>query len=178
MPPLLEALADPDSNVRFHAIESLGRLRASAAVQPLLDIVESRDFFLAFAAIDALALINDRGIAVRLMPLLHDPTLQTPIVDALGSLGDEDVAGPLVQTAQRGPATDSAAVAVALASIHQRADRQYGAGSQVEDVVRATIADAGIRHLLEALRPRVAGAAAGVSSASWAGCNHPTSIAP
>ncbi len=49
------ALADPDVNVRFHAIEALGRLRAEAAIERLLAIVESRDFFLAFAALDALA---------------------------------------------------------------------------------------------------------------------------
>ena len=150
VPALLEALADSDLNVRFHAIESLGRLRSGAAVQPLVDIVESRDFFLAFAAIDALALINDRSVASRLVALLRDENLQAAIVDALGILGEDDVVAPLIQTLNEAP-KDPLAIAVALASIQQRLERQYGAGSQIEDVVRATLDEAGVRHLLTAL---------------------------
>ena len=150
MPALLEALGDTDANVRFHAIESLGRLRSAAAVQPLLDIVESRDFFLAFAAIDALARIDDPGIAPRLVPLLPDATLRAPIIDALGALGEDDVVAPLVRTLND-VAEDATTIAAALASIHQRSERQYGAGSGIEDVVCANVTDTGVRHLLAAL---------------------------
>ena len=150
VPALLEALGDPDANVRFHAIESLGRLRSAAAVQPLLDIVESRDFFLAFAAIDALARIDDPGIAPRLVPLLADATLRAPIIDALGALGEDDVVAPLVRTLND-VAEDATAIAAALASIHQRSERQYGAGSGIEDVVCANVTDTGVRHLLGSL---------------------------
>ena len=150
VPALLEALGDPDANVRFHAIESLGRLRSTAAVQPLLDIVESRDFFLAFAAIDALARIDDRSIAPRLVSLLADPTLRAPVIDALGELGEDDVVAPLVRTLND-VAEDATTVAAALASIHPRAERQYGAGSGIEDVVSSKMTDSGVRHLLAAL---------------------------
>jgi HEAT repeat protein len=150
VPPLLAALADADVNVRFHAIESLGRLRASAAVQPLLEIVEAKDFFLSFAAIDALALISDRTIASRLVGLLGDATLQAPIVDALGSLGEDDVVDPLVRALNDAPA-DAAGIAAALASIEARSEREYGAGSQIEDIVRGAIQEAGVQHLLGAL---------------------------
>jgi HEAT repeat protein len=151
VPALLEALGDADANVRFHAIESLGRLRSADAVQPLLDIVESRDFFLAFAAIDALARIDDAGIAPRLVPLLSDATLRAPIIDALGTLGEDDVVAPLVKTLND-VAEEATPLAAALASIHERSERQYGAGSEIEDVVRANSTDSGIRHLLGALQ--------------------------
>lgn len=150
VPPLLAALADADVNVRFHAIESLGRLRTPAAVQPLLEIVEAKDFFLSFAAIDALALISDGSIAARLVPLLSDATLQGPIVDALGSLGEDDVVGPLVGTLNDAPA-DAAGIAAALAAIHARSEREFSAGSQIEDITRTTIEEAGVQRLLEAL---------------------------
>jgi HEAT repeat protein len=150
VPALLEALSDPDANVRFHAIESLGRLRASAAVQPLLDIVESRDFFLAFAAIDALARIDDRNTAPRLVSLLPDAALRAPVIDALGGLGEEDVVAPLIRTLND-VAEDATTIAAALASIHQRSERQYGTGAGVEDVVSADITGSGVRHLLGAL---------------------------
>ena len=37
---LLQALDDPDANVRFHAIESLGRQSAPSAIHRLLEIAE------------------------------------------------------------------------------------------------------------------------------------------
>jgi hypothetical protein len=43
-------------------------------VQPLLDIVESQGLLPAFAAIDALRSIDDRGIAPRLVRVLADAT--------------------------------------------------------------------------------------------------------
>ena len=60
---LIKALKDEDTNVRYHAIEALGKLKAVDAVDALAEIAESRDFFLAFAALDALAKIGDARIA-------------------------------------------------------------------------------------------------------------------
>ena len=40
-------------SVRYHAVEALGKLRATEAVEALAEIAESRDFFLAYPAIDA-----------------------------------------------------------------------------------------------------------------------------
>ena len=51
---MIEALNDEDTNVRYHAVEALGKLKAADAVNALAEIAESRDFFLAFAALDAL----------------------------------------------------------------------------------------------------------------------------
>ena len=102
----MQALDDPDANVRFHAIESLGRLAAPAAINRLIEIAESRDFFLAFPAIDALVRINDPLAVVRLTSLLSDPLLGGHAADALGRLGDEDAVTPLTQ-ALDDPATST-----------------------------------------------------------------------
>jgi HEAT repeat protein len=152
--PLVAALDDPDQNVRFHVIESLGQLRAAAAVDALLEIVESRDFFLAFAAIDALALISDGSVAVRLASFLTDPALALPIVDALGSLGDDDMVAPLLEVLNRPDATveTAAAIADAIAGIHHRSERDFGVGEQIVEQVRTAVTASGTQHLLEAMK--------------------------
>ena len=50
IPALIQALNDEDTNVKYNAIEALGKLQAIEAVEVLADIVESHDFFLAFPA--------------------------------------------------------------------------------------------------------------------------------
>ncbi len=69
---LIRALGDENANVRFHAIEAPGKLRAAEAVAPSLAVVETRDFYLAFPALDALAQINDSSVALHLTWLLDD----------------------------------------------------------------------------------------------------------
>ena len=56
---LLDALNDENANVRYHAIEALGKLRAVEAADALASIAESRDFFLAFPALDAITAIGN-----------------------------------------------------------------------------------------------------------------------
>jgi HEAT repeat protein len=96
IPLLIRSLEDENLNVRYHTIESLGKLRAAEAVEALATIAESRDFFLAFPALDALMVIGDSRIAPRLVLLLEDELLCSPATDALGRLGDEEVVAPLV----------------------------------------------------------------------------------
>ena len=93
---LIAALDDPAPNVQFHAIEALGTLASPAALDRLMRIAESGDFFLAFPAIEALVRINDPIVAARLVPLLPDPLLGGAAADALGQLGDENAIEPLV----------------------------------------------------------------------------------
>src|SRR6185436_3334371 len=82
IPGLLVALHDVDSNVQVQAIESLGKLRASAAVEVLAEYATSQDFVLAFPALDALASIGDSRIAHRLLPLMRNPLLTIAAIDA------------------------------------------------------------------------------------------------
>jgi HEAT repeat protein len=150
---LLGALGDGDENVRFHAIESLGRLRAAEASEALTAIAQTRDFFLAFPALDALARIGDGRVVDRLLPLLDDESLQAAVIDTVGQLGDESVVDPLLALLDL-PAPPTAAVAQALAAVHDRAPA--GAGARVRDRIRGAMRPARMQHVLDAVNRPVA----------------------
>ena len=116
--------------MQFHVIEALGRLRATEACDALVAIAERRDFFLAFPAMQALTRDWEPSIAPRLVPLLADELLRAPVIEALGELGDEDVVVPLVELLN---ASDAPAdvIADALAGLHERYERAYGAGDHI-----------------------------------------------
>src|SRR5689334_8172114 len=84
---LIEALKDDDTNVRYHAIEALGKLKAVDAVDALADVAEASDFFLGFAALEALTQIGDARVVPRMAPLLEDELLRDPTITLLGQLG-------------------------------------------------------------------------------------------
>jgi HEAT repeat protein len=146
---LLTALGDPQENVALHAIEALGRLRTAAAVDRLMEFVDSRHFAYAFSALTALAAIGDERIAGRLPPLLDDPLLQAPAVEALGALGDRDAIEPLAECllAQ----TDLAgAVAGALVAVYDREQTRFGTGPEVAERIRQALGAAGMQALVAA----------------------------
>lgn len=147
---LVRALADTDVNVRFHAIESLGRLRATEAVEPLAAIAESRVFYLAFAAIDALVRIADPGVTRRLMPLLNDDALAVPVAEALGVFGGGEVVGPLVRVLDR-PAAPVSSVVKAVATLYATYEHHYGGGAYIVAEFQAALTPAGARQILDAL---------------------------
>jgi HEAT repeat protein len=124
--PLIEALNDAEPNVRYHAIEALGRIGDASATDALLQVIESRDFFLTFAALDALANVADAGVARRLIPLLDDPLLAQPAMDAIASLGATSVlAESLTEEAVRNliarlPNASAEQAALTATVIHQR----------------------------------------------------------
>ena len=150
VPVLLRALEDENQNVRYHAIEALGKLRAADAVDALAHIAASRDFFLAFPALDALTLIGDSRIAPRLAHLLEDEMLRSPAVDALGKLGDEDIVAPLAAllNSQGAPAI---VTAQALAALHNRYERLYQEGAHIADLAREAVNREGVQNLLDAV---------------------------
>jgi HEAT repeat protein len=147
---LIDSLQDEDTNVRYHAIEALGKLKAADAVNALLAIVESRDFFLAFAALDALAKINDSRIAPAIVPLLEDELLREPAINLLGQLGDDSAVAPLV-TLLNTAAGPTGAISGALARLRDRYEEQYGAGDYIADLASHEISPTGVQNLLDAL---------------------------
>jgi HEAT repeat protein len=149
VPALIAALEDPDTNVRFHAIEALGSLAAADAVDALADIAESGDFFLSFAAIDALGKADDARVAPRLCAMLDNELLRRPVVDTLGSLGDEDCVVPLVALLNQG--VEVTAVVTALERIHDRYEDEYGTGSHIANLVQSAITADGVAALSAAL---------------------------
>ncbi|MGA9767817.1 MAG: HEAT repeat domain-containing protein [Blastocatellia bacterium] len=150
VPVLIGALEDENANVRYHAIEALGRLRAVDAVDALAQIATSGDFFLAFPALDALTLIGDSRIAPRLAHLIENEMLRSPAIDALGKLGDEEIIAPLTAllNSQGAPAL---VTAQALAALHNRYERLYREGAHIADLTRERIDQKGVQNLLDAV---------------------------
>ena len=145
---LLQAFDDPDPNVRFHAIEAIGRLAPPSAIDRLAQVVESGDFYLVFPAIEALVRINDPMVTPRLVPLLQDPVLGPAAAEALGHLGDEDSAGPLVD-ALAVSTTPVGALVDALARIHGRYHTSFAGGQEIEEIVRRRMSPSGAARILD-----------------------------
>jgi HEAT repeat protein len=149
IPALIALLGDADVNVRYHAMESLAKLRASEAADALVTIALSREFFLSFAALDALRTIGDPSVAHRLLPLLDDDTLRTAAIGALASLGDHSVVEPLVSMLELPRMVPI--VAEALATLHARYQDQFGEGRYVMDLVARQMNPTRAANLLAAL---------------------------
>ena len=141
IPVVSALLGDSDINVRYHAIEALAKLKAVEAVDELASIAESQEFFLAFAALDALAAIGDARVAPRLAPLLQNDTLQSAAIAALAEVGDETLIPALTRLMDRPDLVTP--VATAISRIHDRYENSYGEGEHIADLVRKhTSADA------------------------------------
>ena len=147
---LVNALKDDDTNVRYHAVEALGKLKAVGAIDALADIAVSRDFFLSFAALDALTKIGDGRIAPRIVPLLDDELLCKPAVNLLGQLGDDGAVAPLTALLNT-PTAPADSIADALASLSDRYEQQYRAGSHIADLTSREISPTGVQNLLDVL---------------------------
>ena len=156
IPGLLFALHDVDRNVQVQAIESLGKLRASAAVDVLAEYAVSQDFVLAFPALDALASIGDGRIAHRLLPLLLNPLLKIAAIDALGALSDEEAIGQLVSLLEEDD-VPVATVVAAIANIHHRHADCGDRADHLPNLVRSSV-DAKKRARLLSSIPADAGA--------------------
>ncbi len=150
IPLLIEALKDENPNVKYNAIEALGKLQAREAVFALAEWVESGEFFLAFVAIDALKNIGDPSITPILLARLHDEQLRVPIIEALGELGDESVVTSLVNLLNLSNAP-TIVIAQALSTIWYRYKEFYDDANSITELIRKTINSQGIQNLLETL---------------------------
>ena len=146
---LIEALNDPDANVRYHSIEALGRLQVVEAVEPLIALAESGDFFLAFPALDALATIGDQTVAARIVPLLDDEMLCRPAASALGQLGNDEVGPPLAALLNKQNAPVEM-ICSALATLYDRYEEMFGEGGHIADLAADHIGPTGAHNLLRA----------------------------
>jgi HEAT repeat protein len=145
----LKALSDEDTNVRYHAIEALGKLKAMDAVDALVEIAESRDFFLSYAAIEALAKIGDARVAPKMAPFLEDEFLQGPAITLLGQLGDDSAVGPLTALLNT-PSAPTEFIANALAALRDRYEEQFGEGAYIADLSSREISPTGFQNLIDA----------------------------
>jgi HEAT repeat protein len=147
-PDLVTSLDDPDENVRFHAIEALGRIGATESIAPLARIAASDNFFLAFAAVDALAKTDDARVGPLMVSLLDQEMLRPAAIATLAAIGDEDCVAALARSlnhpGETGPIAD------ALARIHHRYEDNLGAGTFIEQTACAEVNAAGREHLVAA----------------------------
>jgi HEAT repeat protein len=149
IPPLIQALNDEDTNVKYNAIEALGKLQAIEAIDALASIAESHDFFLAFPALDALKRIGDPSITPRIIALLEDDMLREPAIEVLSQIGDETAVIPLAKLLTQ-PEMPTSIIAQAMSAIYDRYDELYNEGEQIATLFRQTI-NAPMQNLLEAL---------------------------
>ena len=104
-PPFLEktliALANgPDSFAQGRAIPALGRLNTAESKKALAKLIEDREPYYSWQAIDALAETHDRSYVPLLAELAREPAWQNVVIPALGELGGQGVVSSLVPLVQ------------------------------------------------------------------------------
>lgn len=112
---LLQALGDPDPNLRAVAAASLGRRKDLSAVPALLHLLTDEDW-VAYGAVEALAAIGDPSCCEYLLKALPTctPLVQNAIAQALGSLADLRAAPSLLQALARAQGGLATLLVVAL----------------------------------------------------------------
>ena len=139
-----------NENVAYHAIEALGKLRAKEAVDPLVGIAESKDFFLAFPALEALGEIGDPQVSSRLIPLLQDSMLCDPTARTLAMLGDERAAEAFVQILNNEDAPTET-IAQSLVVLYERYEALYSKGRSIAELCDRFVRPNGVQNLIDAL---------------------------
>jgi len=75
VPKLIAALKDKDENVRKSAVLALGRIKNSAALDPLIEMLGDKDWFTRLTAAAALESIGDERGREAIKPLMKDPDM-------------------------------------------------------------------------------------------------------
>jgi HEAT repeat protein len=153
LPTLIFLSRHRDDNVAVSAIEALGRIGGRAAVDSLVDAVQSGNFFRAFPAIDVLGRSGDPRAAAPLTALLEQPQYVAEAARALGRTGDVAAVAPLMRLVARSSSAGVRLAAVALTELHHRHNERFGVGDGVQaDIARAGREPTGVvRQLLRAL---------------------------
>lgn len=136
---LAELTQHADDNVAVAAIEALGMVGGTSAVDALVRVVESRKFFRTFPAMQVLARTGDPRAVVPLAALLPDDTYRLEAVRALGRTGSALAIGPITSLLQNPSEAVFRLVAVSLSELIGRAD-WTGSSEHVAGVLRAALA--------------------------------------
>jgi HEAT repeat protein len=138
--PLLASLAHhQDDNVAVAAIEALGMIGGTIAVDPLIRVIEMRRFFRTFPAIQVLARTGDPRAIEPLAALLTDDTYRLEAVRALGRTGSALAIAPVTSLLRSPSDAIARVVAVALADLLERAE-WAGTAEHVARVLRTALA--------------------------------------
>jgi HEAT repeat protein len=138
--PLLATLVQhDDDNVAVAAIEALGMIGGTAAVEALIRVVETRRFFRTYPAIQVLARSRDPRAVASLAALLVDEAYRLEVVRALGRTGSAQAIGPITSLLHNPSDSILRLVAVALSDLLERAE-WAGTSEHVGAVLRKAIA--------------------------------------
>jgi HEAT repeat protein len=121
--PALIGIAESENeneNARFNAIEALGNLRAEAAAEPLLKILNSDSRYLRYAAALALGEIGWPEASADLIRMVEDPYLAEPAVTALGMIGSVQAVPAILAWTETGTQHDLMTAVSAVVAIGRR----------------------------------------------------------
>jgi len=99
--PLIVVLSDENPQVRINAIYSLGEIKDSRAIEPLLRILKEDEDILSDASRSALSKMGSSTIDL-FIELLHDenPRIRIKAIDGLTYIDDERVVEPIISALQ------------------------------------------------------------------------------
>lgn len=137
-PMLGRAIAHANDNVAVAAIEALGVIGGSGAIDELIAVTRDRSFFRTFPALQVLAKSGDPRAIGPLASLLEDEVYRLEAVRALGRTGSVQAVAPLASLLPRGGEAIVRLVALALAELVTRAEWN-GAVDQVVEALRVII---------------------------------------
>ncbi len=145
---LIELTNHPDDNVAVGAIESLGRIGGRAAVEALIAIVATKNFFRTFPAIDVLGRSSDPRAIEPLTKLLKDPTYLPEAARALGKLGESGSIPALMELLHNGSDSVVRIAAVSLQELQTRFEEKSGGEiAYIEGAIRAQVKLETVRKL-------------------------------
>ncbi len=135
---LTRLLSHEDDNVALGAVEALGRIGGRAALDSLLVLAESGNFFRTFPTIDVLGRSRDSRVLPTLLRLVADPLYGAEAARALGRVGDPSAVPTLLEHLSRGGESLVRAIAAALLAIHVHSEQRFGTGLAVERLLIAS----------------------------------------
>jgi HEAT repeat protein len=148
VPKLKQLTQHADDNVALAAVEALGRIGGKEALDSLLVLAESRNFFRTFPTIDILGRSGDSRVLGTLLGLSVDPLYGAEAVRALGRLGDPSAVPSLLDQLTRASGGLVGAIALSISAIHDAAEQRFGSGLIVERLLSGSAKVSELRQRL------------------------------
>jgi hypothetical protein len=144
---VVQALVDPDPNVRWTAIQIFRFHPHRDAIPALIQMLASGISFEREAALETLARIEDPAAVEGVLRLLQtsDPSLRIRVLESLGrkTLGHDERVLPLLLDELS--SSDPAVRETAIRSLQERTDKEFGYDALAEPVLR----DRAVRRWIE-----------------------------
>jgi len=145
---LISALSDSNPNVVFSAIEGLGNKKSQKAVPYLLKFLESKDYYLGVAILNALKEINDPTIIEKIYPYFEDELFKPHVIEILGELGDKNSVKILVNHLNQSPEYIED-ILEALGKIYRRYENIYEEGEYIAKEIKDNLTPQGLKNVLD-----------------------------